>query len=91
VVAFNTAKGWSRDVTREIAQEVARRREVLETISTMPIEYFRGEPLTPDDLDAMRRQIEELDSIDEIDPEVRAIVARNWPHLLAKLPPDPDE
>jgi hypothetical protein len=54
-------------------------------------EFFGGEPLTPEDLDAMRRQIEELDTIDEIDPEVRAIMKRNWPHLLAKLPPDPDE
>jgi hypothetical protein len=26
VVAFNTVEGWSRDVTRDIAQEVARRR-----------------------------------------------------------------
>ena len=26
VVAFNTAEGWSRDVTSEIAQEAARRR-----------------------------------------------------------------
>jgi len=25
---------------------------------------------------------------DTIDPEIRAIVARNWPHLLAKLPPE---
>jgi hypothetical protein len=29
VVAFNTAEGWSRDVTQEIAQEVAHRREAL--------------------------------------------------------------
>jgi hypothetical protein len=26
VVAFNIPEGWSRDVTRDIAQEVARRR-----------------------------------------------------------------
>jgi hypothetical protein len=28
------------------------------------------------------------DDITEIDPEIRGIVERNWPHLLAKLPPD---
>jgi hypothetical protein len=27
IVAFNTIEGWSRDVTREIAQEAARRRD----------------------------------------------------------------
>jgi hypothetical protein len=27
VVAFNTAQGWSRDVTEEISSEVASRRE----------------------------------------------------------------
>jgi hypothetical protein len=25
-----------------------------------------------------------------VDPEVRGIVARNWPHLLPKLPPEED-
>jgi hypothetical protein len=39
----------------------------------------------------MRRQLEEMDTIDEIDPEVRAIIERNWPHLMAKLPPESDE
>ena len=28
VIAFNATEGWSKDVTREIAQKVARRREV---------------------------------------------------------------
>jgi hypothetical protein len=28
-----------------------------------------------------------VDNIDVIDDEIRGIVARNWPHLLAKLPP----
>jgi hypothetical protein len=44
-----------------------------------------------EDLDLIRQQIEEFDEIDKIDPEIRAIVARNWPHLLAKLPPKDDE
>jgi hypothetical protein len=57
----------------------------------MPIEFLHGRQLTPEELDAIREQVEVFDTIDEIDPEVRAIVKRNWPHLLAKLPPDPDE
>jgi hypothetical protein len=36
-------------------------------------------------------QIEEMVTIDEIDPEVRAIVERQLPHLAAKLPPDQGE
>jgi hypothetical protein len=37
----------------------------------------------------IRQQIEEgFDNITEVDAEIRAIVARNWPHLLFKLPPE---
>jgi hypothetical protein len=54
----------------------------------MPIEFLHGRPLAPDELDALREEIESFDSIEAIDPDVRAIVARNWPHLLAKLPPE---
>jgi hypothetical protein len=32
--------------------------------------------------------IELFDDIGAIDDEVGGIVARNWPHLLAKLPPE---
>ncbi|WFU68579.1 hypothetical protein [Bradyrhizobium sp. CB2312] len=54
----------------------------------MPMEFYQGQPLDPDQLEALRLQIESFDTIEVIDPEIRAIVARNWPHLLAKLPPD---
>ena len=34
----------------------------------------------------IRQQIEQsFDNIAEVDPEMRGIVARNWPHLLSKL------
>jgi hypothetical protein len=36
----------------------------------------------------IRQQIEELDEIGAVDEEIRGIVARNWPHLLEKLPPE---
>ncbi|MGJ4945116.1 hypothetical protein ACQR1W_31460 [Bradyrhizobium sp. HKCCYLS1011] len=55
---------------------------------TMPIEFLHGRVLDPEELDAIRQQIEDFDSIEAIDPEVRGIVERNWPHLMAKLPPD---
>jgi hypothetical protein len=38
----------------------------------------------------IRQQLEEMDDVTAIDSEVRAIVERNWPHLLAKLPPEDD-
>ena len=37
----------------------------------------------------IRQTIEEgFNNIAEVDAEIRGIVARNWPHLLAKLPPE---
>jgi hypothetical protein len=54
----------------------------------MPIEFLHGRPLSPEDLEWIRREIENLDDIDVVHDEIRGIVARNWPHLLAKLPPE---
>ena len=54
----------------------------------MPIEFMFGRPLSPDELDMLRQQIERMDDITAIDDEVRGIVERNWPHLLSKLPPE---
>jgi hypothetical protein len=54
----------------------------------MPIEFLHGRPLSPEELEMIRRKIEALDDIGAVDGEIRAIVARNWPHLLSKLPPE---
>jgi hypothetical protein len=55
----------------------------------MTIEFLHGQPLEPEELEMIWQQIESgLDDITEIDPEIRGIVERYWPHLLAKLPPD---
>lgn len=55
----------------------------------MPIEFLHGRPLSPEELEMIRQQIEEgFDNIAEVDDEIRGIVARNWPHLLEKLPPE---
>lgn len=48
---------------------------------------FQGQPLSDEQLEVLRAQIESFDSVDEIDPEIRAIIAERWPHLLAKLAP----
>ncbi len=56
----------------------------------MPVEFLHGRPLSPEELELIREQIESLDHIGAVDPEIRGIVARNWPHLLAKLPPEED-
>jgi hypothetical protein len=53
----------------------------------MPTEHLHGLPLEPEDLEMIRAHIEESETIEAIDPEIRAIVARNWPHQLSKLPP----
>jgi hypothetical protein len=51
----------------------------------MPIEFLHGRPLEPDELEMIRRQIETgFDQIAVIDPEIRGIVARNWPHLAGQ-------
>jgi hypothetical protein len=57
----------------------------------MPIEFLHGLPLGPEELQIIRRQIEAgVDVIGAVDDEIRGIVARNWPHLLSKLPPEED-
>ena len=53
----------------------------------MPLEFLRGRPLSPQDRERIRREIEAFDDIGAVDDEIRGIVARNWPHLLSKLPP----
>ena len=55
----------------------------------MEIEFLHGQPLGPQELEIIRRQIEEgAEVIAAVDDEIRGIVARNWPHLLSKLPPE---
>jgi hypothetical protein len=57
----------------------------------IPMEYYQGRPLEPEELEAIRQQIEQFDTIEATDPEMRGIVERNWPHLVAKLPPEDDD
>jgi hypothetical protein len=54
----------------------------------MPIEFLDGRPLSSEELDMIRREIESMDHIGAIHPDIRGIVERNWPHLVAKLPPE---
>jgi hypothetical protein len=51
----------------------------------MPMEFLHGRPLSPEDLETIRREIEAMDDITAVDDEIRGIIARNWPYLLAKL------
>jgi hypothetical protein len=46
----------------------------------------RFDNLSAEELEQIRRFIEETD-IDEINGEMRALVEKNWPWLLEKLPP----
>jgi hypothetical protein len=87
------------------AAEEAARKETLQVVERwlhaappaarwskrMPVEFLHGRPLSPEELEMLREQIEEgFDNIAEVDPESRGIVARNWPYLLEKLPPEGD-
>lgn len=46
-----------------------------------------GRPLSDEELDFLRKQIEEFDDIGAISDDLRAIVAERWPHLLVKIKP----
>jgi len=50
-----------------------------------------GHALSPDELEYVRREIEGAANITKVSDELRGIVARNWPHLLCKLPPPEEE
>jgi hypothetical protein len=46
---------------------------------------FRGQPLTAQDLEQLRLEIEGFATIEVIDDEMRALIAAHWPHLLDKI------
>ncbi len=48
--------------------------------------FTRARAREPEEFEQIRMHIEAFDTIQAIDPEMRAIVERNWPHLVAKLP-----
>ena len=57
----------------------------------MPMEFLHGRPLSPEEFEIIRRQIEEgSEVIGAMDDEIRGIVVRNWPRLVSKLPPEAD-
>jgi hypothetical protein len=56
----------------------------------MPMEFLNGRPLSLEELEIIRRELESMDDIGAVDDEIRGIVARNWPHLLSRLPPEED-
>ncbi|HKD24800.1 MAG TPA: hypothetical protein VKC66_02625 [Xanthobacteraceae bacterium] len=49
---------------------------------------LNGAELSDDELERIRAEIERFGTIGVIDDEVRKFVASQWPHLLAKLPPE---
>jgi hypothetical protein len=52
------------------------------------MEFLNGRPLSPEELEHLRIEIESFDDISAVSDEVRGIVRRNWPQLLSKLPPE---
>ena len=49
---------------------------------------FRGRKLSGPDLEFIRAKIERSDSADTISDDLRDLIANQWPHLIAKLPPE---
>jgi hypothetical protein len=47
---------------------------------------FRGRELSPDELERIRAQVDEFDTIEAIDDEMRDLIASQWPDLAGKLP-----
>ena len=48
---------------------------------------FRGRVLSQAELHEISKQVEGFDSIDVVDDEMRDLIEREWPDLVAKLPP----
>jgi hypothetical protein len=48
VVAFNTAEGWSADVSEEIAREIMRRLDLAGDESPAALEAFVDQHVGPD-------------------------------------------
>ena len=47
----------------------------------------RFDNLSSEELERIRRMIEEFESIEAIDDEMRDLVEKHWPWLVEKLPP----
>ena len=45
----------------------------------MPYEVFRGRVLSPVELAVIRLQVEAIDTMEQIDDEMRALIIRHWP------------
>lgn len=85
-----TCQNWQGSPNRAIvaASGIQRNNAEQHRLIRMPIEVYQGQVLDSDQLEALRIEIEKFDTIEEVDPELRGIIERNWPHLVAKLPRD---
>jgi hypothetical protein len=52
-----------------------------------PKPRFCGRIPSPDELEQIRRSIEDFASIDVVVDEMRALIKQQWPDLVPKLPP----
>jgi AMMECR1 domain-containing protein len=62
----------------ELANQARRAQD-----ASMP----RFDNLSSEELENIRLMIEEFDSIEAIDDDMRELVEKHWPWLLEKLPP----
>ena len=78
---------WPRAATNGVDGTAAGRWPIFPR-NMSPKPTLNGRALSDDELERIRDVIERLDTICIIDDEVRKLVASQWPHLLAKLPPE---
>jgi hypothetical protein len=55
------------------------------TRTSTPI--LNGRELSPEELEIIRHDLESFDYADVAADDLRALIASEWPHLFAKLPP----
>ena len=48
---------------------------------------LNGRETSPEQLEIIRRDLESFNSFDVATDELRALIASQWPHLIAKMPP----
>jgi hypothetical protein len=53
--------------------------------SIMPMSRYHDMP--SEQLEQLRRMIEEMDTIEVIDDDTRELIEKRWPGLLDKIPP----
>ena len=78
-----TTKGAPAEADTPPAGAASQDRRLSARLPAMPM----YDDMPEEKLEQLRRMLEDLDTIEVIDDDTRALIAKRWPWLLAKLPP----